>query len=57
MKNKKNKSKTYLIQVTTNGTSTEVTQAMEVTKSGYFPTDKRQVTRQVLNKTSTFTTK
>ena len=57
MKQNKNKNKTYLIQVTTNGNNTEVTQAMEVTKQGYVPTDKRQVTRQVLNKTSTFTTK
>ena len=57
MKQKKNKTKTYLIQVTTNGNNTEVAQAMEVTKQGYVPTDKRQVTRQVLNKTSTFTTK
>ncbi len=57
MKQKKNKTKTYLIQVTTNGNNAEVTQAMEVTKQGYVPTDKRQVTRQVLNKTSTFTTK
>ena len=54
---KQNKTKTYLIQETTNGNNTEVTQAMEVTKKGYVPTDKRQVTRQVLNKTSTFTTK
>ena len=54
---KQNKNKTYLIQVTTNGNNTEVTQAMEVTKKGYVPTDKRQVTRQGLNKTSTFTTK
>ena len=57
MKQKKNKTKTYLIQVTTNGNNTEVTQAMEVTKQGYVPTDKRQVTRQVLNMSSTFTTK
>ena len=57
MKKKTNKQKTYLIQVTTNGNNAEVTQAMEVTKQGYVPTDKRQVTRQVLNKTSTFTTK
>ena len=57
MKQKKNKNKTYLIQVTTDGNNAEVTQAMEVTKQGYVPTDKRQVTRQVLNKTSTFTTK
>ena len=54
---KQNKNKTYLIQVTTNGNNTEVTQAMEVTNKGYVPTDKRQVTRQVLNKPSTFTTK
>ena len=53
----KNKNKTYLIQVTTKGNKTEVTQAMEVTNKGYIPTDKRQVTRQVLNKTSTFVTK
>ena len=57
MKKKTNKQETYLIQVTTNGNNAEVTQAMEVTKQGYVPTDKRQVTRQVLNKTSTFTTK
>jgi len=53
----KNKNKTYLIQVTTKGNKAEVTQAMEVTSNGYVPTDKRQVTRQVLNKASTFVTK
>jgi|TARA_R110000824_G_scaffold214110_2_gene400388 hypothetical protein len=57
MKKKTNKNKTYLIQVTTNGNKAEVTQAMEVTSKGYVPADKRQVTRQVLNKASTFVTK
>jgi len=57
MKKQNKNKKTYLIQVTTDGNNAEVTQAMEVTKQGYVPTDKRQVTRQVLNKTSTFTTK
>jgi len=57
MKKKTNKNKTYLIQVTTNGKKAEVTQAMEVTNKGYVPADKRQVTRQVLNKASTFVTK
>ena len=54
---KQNKNKTYLIQVTANGNKAEVTQAMEVTSKGVIPTDKRQVTRQVLNKTSSFVTK
>jgi len=57
MKKQNKNKKTYLIQVTTDGNNAEVTQAMEVTTKGYVPTDKRQVTRQVLNKTSTFTTK
>tara|TARA_R110002110_G_scaffold204871_3_gene416338 strand:- start:149 stop:322 length:174 start_codon:yes stop_codon:yes gene_type:complete len=57
MKKKNKNQKTYLIQVTTNGTQTAVTQAMEVTAKGIVPTDKRQVTRQVLNKASTFVTK
>ena len=54
---KKKKTKRYLVQITTTGNKTTVDSAFEVGSAGLMPADKRQVTRQVLNKAETFTSK